>query len=61
MTPCLRWVTFIKFPQGVPEKEADEWYVNVHAKEVAQKPGLKRYFSRRASDPTLVSGIRGVV
>ena len=32
-------------PKGVSVEEGDDWYVNVHAKEVMQQPGLTRFFS----------------
>jgi hypothetical protein len=46
-TTILRWVNVFKYPQGVPVEEADKWYVDVHAKEVMQQPGLIRYYSYR--------------
>ena len=54
----LRWITAIKYPEGVPIDEADDWYVNVHAQEVCQQPGLKRFFSFRVTDPKLGPWIR---
>ena len=44
----LRWYTFTKYPQGVSLQEGDDWFVNVHSKEVLQQPGLIGYFSARA-------------
>ncbi len=43
----LRWVTLFKYPEGVPVEEGEDWYLNVHAKEVMQQPGLTRFFSSR--------------
>ena len=43
----LRWITIFKYPDGVSIEEGDDWYVNVHAKEVMKQPGLTRYFSFR--------------
>jgi hypothetical protein len=44
----LRWVSIFKYPEGVPVEEGEDWYLNVHAKEVMQQPGLTRFFSYRA-------------
>jgi len=46
--PVLRWLVLFKYPAGVPVDECEDWYVNVHAKEVMQQRGLKRFFSYRA-------------
>jgi len=46
----LRWFTCFKYPKGVSREEGDEWYVNVHAKEVMKQEGLLRYFSYRTMD-----------
>ena len=43
----LRWVIALRYPEGVSVEEGDHWYVNVHAKEVMQQPGLTRFFSYR--------------
>lgn len=43
----LRWMTVFRYPEGVSAKEGDDWYLNVHAKEVQQQPGLTRFFSYR--------------
>jgi hypothetical protein len=43
----LRWMVFLKYPEGVPVDECEDWYVNVHAKETLQQSGLTRFFSFR--------------
>jgi hypothetical protein len=43
----LRWVIAFKYPEGVDPEVGDEWYLNVHAREVMQQPGLTRFFSYR--------------
>lgn len=48
----LRWVTVFKYPEGVSCADGDAWYINVHAPEVAEQPGLKRFFSFGAVDPS---------
>jgi len=52
----LRWVTVIKYPEGVSREEGDDWYINVHAKEVCEQPGLKRFFSFHAVEPSNLVG-----
>lgn len=44
----LRWFIVFKYPEGVSVEEGDDWYLNVHAKEVMKQPGLIRFFSYRA-------------
>ena len=44
----LRWYTFTKYPLGVSLEEGDDWFLNVHSKEVLQQPGLIGYFSAKA-------------
>ena len=43
----LRWVTFFRYPDGVRVEEGEKWFMDVHAKEAAQQPGLIRFFSYR--------------
>jgi len=43
--PMLRWYVAHKYPEGVSEEEGEDWFVNVHAKELMQQPGLTRFFS----------------
>jgi hypothetical protein len=52
----LRWVTVHKYPEGVTKEEGDEWYTKVHAPEVCEMPGLKRFFSFHSVDPTPMIG-----
>ena len=47
--PMLRWYIAMKYPEGVSVEEGEDWYLNVHSKEVLQQPGLTRYFT----SPTL--------
>ncbi|MCL2895042.1 hypothetical protein [Brenneria tiliae] len=46
-TPLIRWMTFFKYPHGVPIDECEDWYINAHAKETLRQKGLKRFFSYR--------------
>jgi len=43
--PMLRWIIAIRYPKGVTFEEGEDWYLNVHAKEVLQQSGLTRYFT----------------
>lgn len=47
----LRWVTAHRYPPGVSLEEGEDWYLNVHAKEVMEQPGLKRFFSFNVIEP----------
>ncbi|MBN1367907.1 MAG: hypothetical protein JW967_08260 [Dehalococcoidales bacterium] len=44
----LRWYIATKYPDGVSVEEGEDWFLNVHSKEVLKQPGLIRYFSARA-------------
>jgi hypothetical protein len=41
----LRWYMLFRYPEGVSREEGEEWFLNVHAPEVAKQPGLYRFFS----------------
>jgi len=43
----LRWLIIFKYPEGVPVEEGEDWYLNVHAKEVMRQSGIIRFFSYR--------------
>jgi len=43
----LRWYILFRYPQGVRFEEGESWFLNVHAAEVMQQPGLYRFFSTR--------------
>lgn len=44
----LRWLIAFRYPDGVSKTEGEDWYLNVHAPEMAKTPGLTRYFSHKA-------------
>jgi hypothetical protein len=44
-TPVIRWITAIRYPDGVSEEEGEEWFLNVHAKETLKQPGLLKFVS----------------
>ena len=52
----LRWLIAFRYPEGVGVEEGDDWYLNAHAKEVMQQPGLTRFFSYRVIAPPEVMG-----
>jgi hypothetical protein len=52
----IRWVTAFKYPEGVSVEEGDDWYINTHAPEVVNQPGLKRFFSFKAVEPSSMVG-----
>ncbi len=55
----IRWITAHKYPDGVPVDEGEDWFLNVHAKEVAEQSGLKRFFSyRQVEQPRLGAFVR---
>jgi len=64
-TAILRWVTVIRYPDNVSVEEGDKWFLEVHAKEAAQQPGLLRFESTRClARPTNMHpmmGANGVV
>jgi hypothetical protein len=43
----LRWLTVFKLPQGVSESDGERWFLDTHAREVLQMPGLTRFVSSR--------------
>ena len=43
----LRWYRIIKYPEGVSVKDGEKWYLDVHAQEAKEQPGLLRYVSHR--------------
>ena len=55
----LRWLVVFRYPPGVSAEEGDDWYINVHAREAMEQPGLTRFFSYRVL-PTEVPVRKGV-
>ena len=49
--PSIRWLNAIRYPEGVSLEEGEQWYLNTHAPELAQQPGLKRFFSFKVIEP----------
>lgn len=54
----LRWYILLKYPEGVSEEEGEEWFLNIHAREVMKQPGLYRFFSYRViKEPIDLPGV----
>ena len=51
VTNVLRWVTMIRYPEGVSVEDGEKWFLEVHAKEAAKQPGLLKFVSYRVADP----------
>ena len=56
--PRLTAAIFARYPEGVSVQEGEDWYVNVHAKEVINQPDLKRYFSFSVIEPKVGPFVR---
>jgi hypothetical protein len=52
-TTFLRWVTVIKYPEGVSVEEGEKWFLEVYAKEASKQPGLLNFFSHKC-----ISGVK---
>lgn len=44
-TPIIRWLTAIKYPKGVSVEEGEKWFLELHAKEAKEQPGLLKFIS----------------
>jgi len=40
---CIRWLILLRYPAGVSRDEGEDWFLRVHAPEVAAQPGLVRF------------------
>ncbi len=45
---CIRWLLLLRYPDGVSQDEGEEWFLQVHAPELAAQPGLVRFVSYKA-------------
>jgi hypothetical protein len=43
----LRWLILFHYPERVSREQGEEWFVDVHAPELAKLPSLYRFFSYR--------------
>ena len=42
---CIRWLVLLRYPDGVSKDEGEDWFLRVHAPELALQPGLVRCMS----------------
>ena len=52
----VRWFVMHRYPDGVSVEEGEDWFLNTHAKEVCEQPGLKRFFSYKTVSPGRLPG-----
>jgi hypothetical protein len=48
-TSIVRWVTIIRYPDGVSVKDGEKWFLEVYAKEAVKQPGLLKFVSHRVA------------
>lgn len=46
-TTIFRWVQIMRYPDGVSLEEGEKWFLEVHAKEALNQPGLLKFVSHR--------------
>jgi hypothetical protein len=49
----LRWIFFLRYPDGVSKDEGERWYLGTHTQEAKRLRGLRRYRSWRAQPATV--------
>jgi hypothetical protein len=47
---AIRWMTAIRYPEGLSVEDGEKWFLNVHAKEAVNQPGLIKFVSYRVID-----------
>jgi hypothetical protein len=47
---CFRWHVLLRYPDGVTAEAGERWFLETHAPEVCELPGLRRFFSYRVID-----------
>ena len=54
----FRWHVLLRYPDGVTAEEGERWFLQTHAPEVCELPGLRRFFSYRVIDePVRLPGV----
>lgn len=48
-TSIVRWITIIRYPEGVSVEEGEKWFLEVHAREAVKQPGLLKFVSHRVA------------
>lgn len=46
-TPYFRWIFFYEYPEGVSAEAGEKWFHEIFAKELAARPGVKRFVTYR--------------
>jgi hypothetical protein len=59
-TPILRWITIIRYPEGVSVEDGEKWFLEIHAKEAVKQPGLLKFVSHLAWENPGGGGIPGM-
>ena len=49
-TKFIRWVTAIRYPEGVSVEDGEKWFLEVHAREAVKQPGLLKFVSYRVME-----------
>ncbi len=44
-TTIMRWCCAIRYPNGVLKEDGENWYIHIHAPELARQPGLLGFYS----------------
>jgi hypothetical protein len=47
---AIRWIVAMRYPDNVSVEDGEKWFLNVHAKEAMQQPGLIKFVSYRVID-----------
>jgi hypothetical protein len=47
---AIRWIVAMRYPDNVSAEDGEKWFLNVHAKEAIQQPGLMKFVSYRTID-----------
>jgi hypothetical protein len=59
-TTILRWITIIRYPEGVSVEDGEKWFLEVHAKEAVKQPGLLKFVSHLAWENPGGGGVPGM-
>lgn len=59
-TTILRWVTIIRYPEGVSVEDGEKWFLEVYAKEAVKQPGLLKFVSHLAWENPSGGGVPGM-
>lgn len=53
---AIRWMTAIRYPEGVSVEDGEKWFLNTHVKEAVKQPGLIKLVSYRVIDELTNTG-----